>query len=546
MRLLVWIAAVISVAAVLVLCWRLLHGFDFTDESFYIALPYRFALGDQPFVDELNSSQNAGLLLYPFVKLYLLVVGTPTGIFLFVRALWVVFFGLVGWSAYGLARLCIPRPAALLVGTLCMLFLPLSIPGLSYNTISMGLLAAGMFVLARELVAPGPSRRFWRTPMFWAGLLHGAAVFAYPSLLVAVMAVAVAIAALTAQRRIRAVAAYAAGGATVGALVAPLLIRAGATHLREMVDYASGFGTEIDLATLWSRIVEFGELHPELPVALIAVLVPVVLVNRLPLLAAVAAAALPLFAARSTVLVGYLASLGFIACFALFGLPLAARLRERRPTIVIVFTVLVPSLLAAAAVCMTSSNRSISAGVGLYPAAIATAIVSTMFIAQAVSRARWPVLHGYFALAPAVALAVLISFLTADAAYYRDGPRSAMTERVTYGPCLGLYTTPEHADKLDALTRDIRAYRRGAPRALFFYDLPLAYLIANRRPLVGSSWIFAGWPKHTHDIERFQTWARPGMLVILDFDHHYPLEKYIWEHSDILVIRPYYTAYRLR
>ena len=41
------------VLAVFFLTWRrLFFGVDFTDEAFYIALPYRFALGDIPLKDE--------------------------------------------------------------------------------------------------------------------------------------------------------------------------------------------------------------------------------------------------------------------------------------------------------------------------------------------------------------------------------------------------------------------------------------------------------------------------------------------------------------
>jgi hypothetical protein len=44
----------------------------------------------------------------------------------------------------------------------------------------------------------------------------------------------------------------------------------------------------------------------------------------------------------------------------------------------------------------------------------------------------------------------------------------------------------------------------------------------------------------------FKKWARPGELVIFDWDHHYPLEVMVNQHSDILVLRPYYTVYRIR
>ena len=39
---------------------RLRYGVDFMDESYFIAVAYRFVLGDRPFVDEQNFLQLAG------------------------------------------------------------------------------------------------------------------------------------------------------------------------------------------------------------------------------------------------------------------------------------------------------------------------------------------------------------------------------------------------------------------------------------------------------------------------------------------------------
>jgi len=40
---------------VLTACWvRLGYGLDLSDEAYYVALAYRFALGDIPFEDELH------------------------------------------------------------------------------------------------------------------------------------------------------------------------------------------------------------------------------------------------------------------------------------------------------------------------------------------------------------------------------------------------------------------------------------------------------------------------------------------------------------
>ncbi len=53
---------ILSVAA-LAAYVRLFFGVDFTDEAFYSALPHVFSLGARPYLDELNITQNAGVLL---------------------------------------------------------------------------------------------------------------------------------------------------------------------------------------------------------------------------------------------------------------------------------------------------------------------------------------------------------------------------------------------------------------------------------------------------------------------------------------------------
>jgi hypothetical protein len=536
---------VLCVAAVVALCWRMLHGVDFTDESFYAALPVRFALGDRPFVDELNIAQTAGLLIYPFVKLYTLIAGDATGIFLFLRTLMVVLFGLVGWSAYALARTCsVPRPAALLIGTMCMCFLPYGIPGLSYNTLGMGLLATGLFVAARALLAAEPARSSWRTPMFWAGFAHGAAAFAYASLVLAAIATAIAVAALSTRQRLRATGSYVAGGLAFAAVLSPLFVRTGMAHLRVALAYSAGAGSGFTPATAWARILEFVALHPELPRALIAIVASMILARRFPLVVAAFAVLLPVFA-RGSRLVDNHASLGFVACLAVFGPLLAVVLRERRAARVLVFGVVVPSAVAAGAICLSSSNGVLAAGVGLYPAAIVAAILLVMFIVQTVATARWPAVHPYVALAPAVALAVLVSCLTSETSYYRDGPRSAMTARVTDGPALGLYTTPGKAHYVHILTADIATFAQGK-RVLFIYDLPIGYLIAYRRPMVSSSWTFALAPRFEFDVRLFKKWAKPGQLVVVDRAQGYPLDKLVEERCNVVLRRDEYTVYYVR
>ena len=63
--------AVGIVAAAAVLTWlRLFRGMDLRDESFYVLVPWRWALADKPFLQEQNLAGIPGFAMYPFAKLF--------------------------------------------------------------------------------------------------------------------------------------------------------------------------------------------------------------------------------------------------------------------------------------------------------------------------------------------------------------------------------------------------------------------------------------------------------------------------------------------
>ena len=85
--------------------WRLFRGADLVDEAFAVLVPWRWALGDRPFVDEQNLTQSAGLLAYPFVKLFALVRGDDVaGLVLYERHLYLALAVIVAACVFLLAR----------------------------------------------------------------------------------------------------------------------------------------------------------------------------------------------------------------------------------------------------------------------------------------------------------------------------------------------------------------------------------------------------------------------------------------------------------
>lgn len=129
------------------LIWRNYYGIALNDESFYLTLPYRYVQGDALFKNEWHLAQMHGVILIPFVKLYIMLFGTTDGIILGFRHLYVVFHIVTTCVIYfGLRR--ISKLGALLSSIVYLSYIPFGIPALSYNTIAMGTLIVSFVLLA--------------------------------------------------------------------------------------------------------------------------------------------------------------------------------------------------------------------------------------------------------------------------------------------------------------------------------------------------------------------------------------------------------------
>lgn len=504
------IAVWITIAVVLAVAWRLRRGIDFTDEAFYLALPVRFALGDRPFVDELNIAQSAALLIYPFVKLHVLVRGT-TGIFAFVRVLYVLFFACVGWTVYDLARTRLARHTALLTAAPALVFVPYAIPGLSYNTLSTGLLTIGLMLITRALLLlpeqPGPIHT---DRLAWGGFALAAATFAYPSLVVTAVVATGSVLVLASGRRFHSLVRVVVGAAAFVVVVSPVFIMAGPKHLQEVLAYSGG-GMALSLRkleTVWDRFVLD---HPELPKVVVAAAVVVVLARRWPRVILLLVPAFPVLARGSNV-PGPVVTLHYVASFALASPLFALALRDSRAAWTIIVGIIAPSMCAGAVAAWTSSNGPVAAGLGLFPAALASGVLLAMWAAELARPIQFRPLRALVDFTPVVLLCTMTKLTLQEDAVYRDAPLTQLTAVVRDGPYKGLLTTPDRVQFLERITADILEHRASA-RTLFYYDFPAGYLIAARRPLVPSAWIFAFEPRLTMDTQMFEARATSGDFV---------------------------------
>lgn len=115
---------------------RIFFGIDVTDEAFYAAVPYGYALGIAPFAGEAYVYMHLpSLIIFPFIKIYLAFSGNSDGLILYLRHVYLVFNFFVAATVFFIIKKRFNWQLALPASLLPVSFCYCSIPALSYNTL---------------------------------------------------------------------------------------------------------------------------------------------------------------------------------------------------------------------------------------------------------------------------------------------------------------------------------------------------------------------------------------------------------------------------
>lgn len=144
-----WIFVLLLVPGILFLFWKTKYGYGASDEPFYITVAHRLTKQDRLLVDEWNLSQLSGALLYPYLKLYLLLHPTTEGILLHIRLLYSVLQVVI--TIFLIIRLRKYGRIAYFLGYFYLLFTPYNIMSLSYNTMGIMLIVLSGILLATKV-----------------------------------------------------------------------------------------------------------------------------------------------------------------------------------------------------------------------------------------------------------------------------------------------------------------------------------------------------------------------------------------------------------
>lgn len=483
---------------------RLWFGVDFTDEAFYSALPHAFSLGLKPYAEELNVTQNAGILLAPIYRIFTCATGGTDGVVLFNRHLFFAALCGCAWLAWRGGRRWAGAESGRWAGAFVFGFSYFNIPALSYNTLGALFLFAGVFLSLEQAVSEHEARAWLR--IGGANLCWVAMAFSYPTLILA----AAAGFAMSLWLAWRARAEGSRGiffvwvlTLAVGVAGAAVFWRTmGADGIREVLAYAASYGYAAEgsgLRKVAQVAVQSG--------CLLWHVVAVAAWFAFPLLPArwfrEGSRILPLLA---LVVGGFVAALGLresvwgwgptaaTPIFLVMGLALPVLIAAGRFGHVgrkILFVGAIPGALAAAAVAWSSTNGLVSAMIGLFP-------MATVSVALVVAWAREIDADlgsggGGRSAAATSALLCLSVFLMFSllGKSYRDEARPGAGGLVSAsGPYAGIFTTEERAEKVFALRGDFARVADEGGTLFTPDDFPAAYLFSSMRPRTFSVWPF--------------------------------------------------------
>jgi hypothetical protein len=424
-------AVVVAIVAVGFTEWRLWQGMDLADESYYVAVPYRFSVGSRPFVDELGVLQVPTFLVYPFVKPFVeLQGGSGDGIMMYTRHLYLLFAIGVAAAVFFALRRRLLWPYALLIAAVYVSYVLFDLTQLSYNTMGAGFLtlgvAFGLLALWRDRdggepagaagggtaspaaadaapsavggsVPGGPQigsppvmrARTWSWWFAAAGLAHGLAGFAFPTLwaLLPLYAVVLAVCVWTEARRLgdqatwrrwlAAAGGYSAAAAIVAVVEVAIVLSFGWENVRRSLHFSFSGAKEIDQVGGLSKLGEilggFGRFLWSRPYLLIAAVVLVLVYRYAPRLGRglLVLLPIPLYLAGQR---SMLEAAGFVIVLSLLGpyLYLFLPRAVRRPANLLLLWAALPGIAAGLLSGWTSAEGYPHAALGMMPALMAS------------------------------------------------------------------------------------------------------------------------------------------------------------------------------
>lgn len=473
----------IAFVTTLITSQRLFYGADFTDEAFYVAIPYRFVLGAKPFVDEMLMQQTSTFITLPFIKLYFWLVGSSTGLVLFTRFLYLVFMFLVAVTVFMVIKNILRWEIALIVVLPSIAFIYFNIPNLSYNTLGIGFLTMGLF-LGSWVFLKDKSHYY----LSLAGLCHGLAVIAYPSLVIAALLYAVILILLS--KRLSYFLWYCLGAFLATTFLIVIILKAGISNFFASLAYTNSVGVfGGGLAKIEGLLISFWNNYPYKPLLALFLVITFLIWKVKPAVTGYALLLVPLVPLHLYGFPAYTTSAGYISYYSLLAPYFLLFIGHNKIVRQLFYGIWIPSFIAGVLTAYASSNGYLAATVGLFPGSLVTSIFLSIALSEIYSgdgRAS-SVRNALNVLSLTLVVVFLLAFQFQ--AVYRDDNIAELNTRFKSGAYYGLYTTEEKKDYLTDLAKDIALVAKPDDKVLFYDNFPVGYLLTSLRPATNLTWI---------------------------------------------------------
>lgn len=461
--------------------WSSFHA----DEAFYLAVPYRFFLGDRPFVDELNIAQTFALLTGPLLKAFCKIQGSNEGIVLFSRGLYALFVVLVALPVYFALAPWLGRVRACLAATAPLVLIHGEIFNLGYKTLGCGLFTLGIFCGFRAVTSERAGVAF-----LLSGVCLALVYVAHPVFFVAGACYACLLAVVPSEEPFE----------------KPLRLGSKSRQLKLAIFILGCLAAAAlsFLAVSWGTLSEMRRYHDSTSFsrhALVPSFVGIVrhilfenTAKKLGFLAGTLWVASRmrkpafLFLAPGLVFVPLVCGLalgGYLVYLSLLAPCYLAGLRDRSFYLRLLTFVWFPSVLAGFCVAGASDSGLGNAVIGLLPAGVVSVVGLLLLVDQAVS----PRPHsGWKGLAP---ICGLLFVCVGVGLNWRYRVKSSLfgTTLVTQGPYKGVHLPNQLASCLDQLGKDLNALHSESGRILFYGGVSAhGYLHSRMRSLAPSVW----------------------------------------------------------
>ena len=520
-----------------VLMWRAFLGFCWSDECFYVSTADRFYRGATPLVDEWYRTQMSSVLMLPFYALYMLIVGSNTGVILYFRLLYLVLSLAVSVVCFKVLRREYPAPVSLIASILIMCYAHLNNATFSYYMLSYMLLTLALLLIYDYT----NSRR--RGEAVCAGVIAALAVLCMPAFAAGYIVIIVLAGAYLLVNRLFKLPGVVTGAADpsklsrtllwtgVGILAAALIFatylfsRISLDSLMKILPYSLVDNEHSETIGYYIRKPHrcFKEVFGNLTWAMYGLAaLSFIFGNKLKKYRGVCliiAADVVIFCIAAYMGAG---KTGYIqAVFFMFMLPVYF-ISEKKNHRLFLITV-IPSILVALIYSSTSSDF-------LYVMAIGFAIGQTAGVCAVYDHIKGNVTHKAIeVLLYAVCIFTLgITFSLRLINVYRDAPVNKLSHVITCGVAKGLFTTEEHMKQYDEVCDVIDGYINDPDRyetisgnpdgnVLFSKILPWGYAVSTPDCGYPTTWRATAYDKEQLDIYySLNKTARPDVIMVLD------------------------------